>query len=485
MSVNGSNGSQVGHQDDIGNLNDVNEPNVNNPHLMGGIGAFRLPPAEGNAMFHITSWREKGPVGYLLKKSASPTWTVVGLKKFYVVVYKIRRAQAKIGVSQNGSAITNSFVIWTPTLIEGPVKLGERLNDPFRIRTTQTTTSPLASAHAVFLATPMQGSPPRSMKRLKTEGLRTIIEGKRLPTDGVIDRSPEIMSCMKSHKLQLFTKPHDPYVPNWVQEFYTTYGALVPQWKKSAAKFKTVDYVVVRGRKLKCDSDAIHVVLECSTRIKDDCEYKIRTKTLENRKKWLAPLISDAPGPVGISTTAPSMTPSTSTAPLPPRSGTVVDVVSLPPLNQVSLLRMGQLAHSADRRSSRHEATIPVMIKRALANVVTPLSSTIDDLAVRIAVCERVEIRDLPIDPDMPQSTTGDEVRTVEVSAAESEAETDEEHLGVDEEASYEGLTEIQEAMVESVVQISLADTPLADHSGASDVDVTPGTDAPKDGATT
>uniref|UniRef100_M1DXP7 Polyprotein protein n=1 Tax=Solanum tuberosum TaxID=4113 RepID=M1DXP7_SOLTU len=110
-------------------------------------------------------------------------------------------------------------------------------------------------------------------------------------------------------------------------------------------------------------------------------------------------------------------------------------------------------------------------------------------------IFETLEIPDMPTDTEIPLATTRDEVRVEEVDAAESEAETDEEQLGFDEEASYEGVTEIEEAMVDSVVQISLADTATADPSGVRTVDVTlgtdaqyqsvvPGTDTPTDGAT-
>uniref|UniRef100_M1DS94 Integrase core domain containing protein n=1 Tax=Solanum tuberosum TaxID=4113 RepID=M1DS94_SOLTU len=59
-----------------------------------------------------------------------------------------------------------------------------------------------------------------------------------------------------------------------------------------------------------------------------------------------APLPTPAPGPSGTSNAAPSVTPSSFTASVPPRSGTVA--ASRPPLTPALLLRMGQLAHSAD-----------------------------------------------------------------------------------------------------------------------------------------
>uniref|UniRef100_M1DUV8 Integrase core domain containing protein n=1 Tax=Solanum tuberosum TaxID=4113 RepID=M1DUV8_SOLTU len=169
----------------------------------------------------------------------------------------------------------------------------------------------------VVPAPPAQGPPPRSMNRLKTEGLRTIIKEKRFSIDG--------------------------------------------------------------GKKVLCDSTTINVVLECTDNIADDYQYMIKTKSLEimkDEKKdvemiptsstdiWrieaeylkdeaekkkaalvdTSPVIdtdtlhveavlpTPAPGPSSIYSVVPSMTPSSSTALMPHRSGTDVVAVSRPPL---------------------------------------------------------------------------------------------------------------------------------------------------------
>uniref|UniRef100_M1DPD7 Putative plant transposon protein domain-containing protein n=1 Tax=Solanum tuberosum TaxID=4113 RepID=M1DPD7_SOLTU len=139
-----------------------------------------------------------------------------------------------------------------------------------------------APVKAVVLAPPVQGPPPRSLNRLKAEGLRTIFEEKSLSIDGVVDRHPEVWNTLRFHKFEVFTNPRGPYILTWVRELCSAYGELVPKWKKKASMFKTMDDVKVRGRKVKCSSSDINVVLGCSTDFMHDYPDLIKTQTLDD-----------------------------------------------------------------------------------------------------------------------------------------------------------------------------------------------------------
>lgn len=79
----------------------------------------------------------------------------------------------------------------------------------------------------------------------------------------------------------------------------------------------------------------------------------------------------------------------------------------------------------------------------------------------------------------MPPATTRHQIRADDV-AAEFLTDTDKEQLGVNKEAIYDDLLDLEVAMFETVRKSSLMDTSMVGSSRDKD-DGTPGTDAPSD----
>uniref|UniRef100_M1DDX5 Putative plant transposon protein domain-containing protein n=1 Tax=Solanum tuberosum TaxID=4113 RepID=M1DDX5_SOLTU len=158
--------------------------------------------------------------------------------------------------------------------------------------TPPTTDTVPALAQTVAEAPLVQGLSPRLLNRLKAEGLRTILEEKRLSMDGVVVRYPLVWDTLRFHRFEQFTSSRGPYIPTWVHEFYTAYSDLGPKGKKKANAFRPVESVMILGKKVRCISDYINVVFDRGSGF-DYPSLATTVTTLEDPKGWLAPLIAD------------------------------------------------------------------------------------------------------------------------------------------------------------------------------------------------
>uniref|UniRef100_M1DL45 Polyprotein protein n=1 Tax=Solanum tuberosum TaxID=4113 RepID=M1DL45_SOLTU len=193
-------------------------------------------------------------------------------------------------------------------------------------------------------------------------------------------------------------------------------------------------------------------------------------------------LPSPSSGPSVTSTSTPFQASSSSTAPSPPRDDPCY-IVSRPLITHAMLLMMGHLSHSADVRASRLEAEVRWMIERPITAALTPLKDSIDALTTRVKICERDNPSlEVLAYAEVPVATTGNDTRA-DVTADESESQTDDEQLEVRHKAIYEDMANLEGAMFETARQPFLRDIFTVCSSRAK-VDETTSTVALTNGAT-